>query len=451
VSDQKTQALKEADRPLIRRAQRYAVSVVGGERVESASLLRVGTKEGNTLRLDNATVSRYHFEIENTREGVLLRDLGSTNGTFVDGYRVREIYLPKRAQLKAGEVALTFEQLSDEELIELSQNDRFADVLGRSPPMREQFMMLERIASKDLTVLIEGESGTGKEKLAEAIHARSPRAERPLVVFDCASVPPSLMESELFGHERGAFTGADGRRVGRFEEARGGTLFLDEIGELPLDMQPKLLRVLERREVRRVGGTGVLPVDVRVVAATNRDLAREVNRGAFREDLYYRLAVLRVRVPPLRERTSDIPLLVEHFVRDALDGDLARTKEIVAGISEANWQGLMTHSWPGNVRELRNFIERTLAVSGGVDTGPAPATPRVAAPTGADELPFRVDLARPFVEAREDLLGRFERAYLEKMLAQHDGNISRAARAAGLDRMHFKRLLARRQEPDPAE
>jgi DNA-binding NtrC family response regulator len=446
VSDPKTRALKESERPLVRRAQRFAVSAAGGERVESAALLRVGTKEGNTLRLENGTVSRYHFEIEPTREGLLLRDLGSTNGTFVDGYRVREIYLPQRAQLKAGEVSLSFEQLSDEELIELSQNERFSDVLGRSPPMRELFMMLERIAGKDLTVLIEGESGTGKEKLAEAIHARSPRAEQSLVVFDCAAVPASLMESELFGHERGAFTGADSRRIGRFEEARGGTLFLDEIGELPLEMQPKLLRVLERHEIRRVGGTGVLPVDVRVVAATNRDLAREVNRGAFREDLYYRLAVLRVRVPPLRERISDIPLLVEHFVRDALDGDLARTKEIVAGISEANWQGLTTHPWPGNVRELRNFIERTLAISGGVDSGPAPAPPRADAP-GVDELRWRIDLTRPFVEAREELLGRFERDYLEQMLAQHDGNISRAARAAGIDRMHFKRMLARRQEP----
>jgi DNA-binding NtrC family response regulator len=445
VSDPKTRALKESERPLIRRAERFRVAVVGGESVESASVVRIGSKDGNTLRVENSTMSRYHFEIEPTADGVVLRDLGSTNGTFVDGYRVREIFLPARAQLKAGEVALTYELLGEEELIELSHNDRFADVLGRSPPMRELFRMLERVAPKDITVLLEGESGTGKEKLAEAIHLRSARAERPLVVLDCAAVPPSLMESELFGHERGAFTGADHRRIGRFEEASDGTLFLDEIGELPLDLQPKLLRVLERREIRRVGGTAVIPVDARIVAATNRDLAREVNRGAFREDLYYRLAVLRVRVPALRERSSDIPLLVEHFVREFFDGDVARAREVTAGISEANWQGLLTHPWPGNVRELRNFIERTLAVSGEVDAGEVPAArPRA----GADDsavMHWPVDLQRPFLEAREELLGRFELSYLERMLEAHGGNISRAARAAGLDRMHFKRLLARRQ------
>jgi len=448
VSDPKTRALKESERPLIRRAERFRLAVVGGDRVESAGVVRVGSKEGNTLRVENPTVSRYHFEIEPTQDGVVLRDLGSTNGTFVDGYRVRELFLPGRAQLKAGEVALTYELLGDEELIELSTSDRFADVLGRSAPMRELFSVLERVAPKDLTVLLEGESGTGKEKLAEAIHLRSARAERPLVVFDCAAVPPSLMESELFGHERGAFTGADSRRIGRFEEATGGTLFLDEIGELPLELQPKLLRVLERREIRRVGGTAVIPVDSRIVAATNRDLAREVNRGAFREDLYYRLAVIRVRVPPLRERTSDIPLLVEHFVREFFDGDLVRAKDVTTGISEANWQGLLTHPWPGNVRELRNFIERTLAVSGGVDAGDVPPTMNRA--TGVDDsaLSWKVDLGRAFLEAREELLGRFERTYLERMLEAHGGNISRAARAAGLDRMHFKRLLARRQTPE---
>jgi DNA-binding NtrC family response regulator len=452
VSDPKTRALKESERPLIRRAERFRVAIVGGEGVESAGVVRVGSKDGIALRVENPTVSRYHFEIEPTADGVVLRDLGSTNGTFVDGYRVREIFLPARAQLKAGEVALTYELLGDEELIELSNSDRFADVLGRSAPMRELFSMLERVAPKDITVLLEGESGTGKEKLAEAIHLRSARAERPLVVFDCAAVPPSLMESELFGHERGAFTGADSRRIGRFEEASGGTLFLDEIGELPLDLQPKLLRVLERREIRRVGGTAVIPVDARIVAATNRDLAREVNRGAFREDLYYRLAVIRVRVPALRERASDIPLLVEHFVREFFEGDVARTREVTAGISEANWQGLQTHPWPGNVRELRNFIERTLAVSGGVDAGEVPPA-RQRAGGGADdnaagELRWPVDLQRPFLEAREELLGRFERSYLERMLEAHGGNISRAARAAGLDRMHFKRLLARRQTPE---
>jgi DNA-binding NtrC family response regulator len=441
----KTRALREDERPLVRKAERSKLTVASGpqtgETIESTGgIVRVGTKEGNSLRISNETVSRYHFEIEATPLGFLLRDLGSTNGTFVDGYRAREIYLPPRAQLKAGEVSLTFETLGEDVFIELSASDRFGDALGRSAPMRELFSLLEKVATRDLTVLLEGESGTGKERLAEAIHLRSPRAQKRFVVFDCAAVPPSLMESELLGHERGAFTGAAGRRIGRFEEAAGGTLFLDEIGELPLDLQPKLLRALEKREIRRVGGSSVIPVDVRVVAATNRDLVREVNRGAFREDLYYRLAVVRARVPPLRERTSDIQLLVEHFVREALDGDEARARQVVAGISEANWQGLLAHPWPGNVRELRNFIERTIAVSGGVDAE-VELQPAPAGSTPAMESP--VDLDRPFIEAREELLGRFEKTYLEAQLARFGGNISRAARAAGLDRMHFKRLLAR--------
>jgi DNA-binding NtrC family response regulator len=448
MSEQQTRSLRNDELPVVRHAERYRLSVTTGadpESIEGAgAIVRVGSKEGNSLRLQNETVSRYHFEIEPTPLGFLLRDLGSTNGTFVDGYRVREMYLPRRAQLKAGEVSLSFEALGEEVAIPLSREDRFGDALGRSAAMREVFSTLSKVAQKDLTILLEGESGTGKERLAEAIHLQSPRANKRFVVFDCASVPASLMESELLGHERGAFTGAQARRIGRFEEASGGTLFLDEIGELPLELQPKLLRALEKREIRRVGGSSVIPVDVRVVAATNRDLVREVNRGAFREDLYYRLAVVRVRVPPLRERTDDIQLLVEHFVREALDGDIEKSKEVIAGISVANWKGLMTHPWPGNVRELRNFIERTLAVSGGVeaDLPPPPAGSATASVDG------NVDLSRPFIEAREDLLGRFEKSYLEAMLTRHGGNISRAARAAGLDRMHFKRLLARHRPPE---
>ncbi|MGZ3443905.1 MAG: sigma 54-interacting transcriptional regulator, partial [Polyangia bacterium] len=333
-----TRAMSEGERPLVRHAERFRLAGAGQTIEGAGTILRVGSKDGNSLRLQNETVSRYHFEIEPSPLGFLLRDLGSTNGTFVDGYRVREIYLPKRATIKAGEVTLAFEALGEEVPIALSREDRFGDVLGRSPAMRELFGMLERVAQKDLTILLEGESGTGKERLAEAIHLRSPRAHKRFVVFDCAAVPASLMESELLGHERGAFTGAEQKRIGRFEEAHGGTLFIDEIGELPLELQPKVLRVLEKREIRRVGGSQVLPVDVRVVAATNRDLVREVNRNTFREDLYYRLAVVRVRVPPLREREGDVPLLVEHFVRESLDGDEVATKEAIASITEENWK-----------------------------------------------------------------------------------------------------------------
>jgi DNA-binding NtrC family response regulator len=448
-----TRAMSEDERPLVRHAERFRLAGAGQTIEGAGTILRVGSKDGNSLRLQNETVSRYHFEIEPTPLGFLLRDLGSTNGTFVDGYRVRELYLPKRATIKAGEVTLAFEALGEEVPIALSREDRFGDVLGRSPAMRELFGMLERVAQKDLTILLEGESGTGKERLAEAIHLTSPRAQKRFVVFDCAAVPASLMESELLGHERGAFTGADQKRIGRFEEAHGGTLFIDEIGELPLELQPKLLRVLEKREIRRVGGSQVIPVDVRIVAATNRDLVREVNRNTFREDLYYRLAVVRVRVPPLREREGDVPLLVEHFVRESLDGDEAATKEAVASITEDNWKRLMSHPWPGNVRELRNFIERTMAITGGVDVDSAPSSsrPQNVAPTTVGPATLAgaaIDLARPFIEAREELLAHFEKGYLEAQLSRHGGNISRAARAAGLDRMHFKRLLARHQRPD---
>jgi DNA-binding NtrC family response regulator len=453
TSDPKTRALSEGERPLVRHAERFRLTVAGGPSIEGAgTIVRVGSKEGNSLRLGNETVSRYHFEIEPTQLGFVLRDLGSTNGTFVDGYRVREIYLPKRSSIKAGEVTLAFEALGEEVPIALSHEDRFGDVLGRSPAMRELFDLLERVAPKDLTILLEGESGTGKERLAEAIHLRSPRAHKRFVVFDCAAVPASLMESELLGHERGAFTGAEGRRIGRFEEAHGGTVFIDEIGELPLELQPKLLRALEKREIRRIGGSQVIPVDVRVVAATNRDLVREVNRNTFREDLFYRLAVVRVRVPPLREREGDVPLLVEHFVRESLDGDEVATREAVASITDENWQRLVSHPWPGNVRELRNFIERTMAITGGVDAAAAPAAGGRPVPTTVGPATLAgaaIDLSRPFIEAREELLAHFEKGYLEAQLARHGGNISRAARAAGLDRMHFKRLLARHQEsPD---
>ncbi len=284
----KTRALGPDERPLVRHAERYRLVVqndpagnkADGQSAPAPSIdgasetVRVGSKEGNSLRLQNETVSRYHFEIEPSPNGFLLRDLGSTNGTLVDGYRVREIFLPRRAAIKAGDVDLVFEALGEEVAVELSSSDRFGDALGRSPAMREVFWTLEKVAQRDLTVLLEGESGTGKERLAEGIHLRSPRAKSRFVVFDCAAVPASLMESELLGHERGAFTGADSRRIGRFDEAAGGTPFLDELGELPLDLQPKLLRVLERREIRRVGGTQVIPVDVRIVAATNRDLPR---------------------------------------------------------------------------------------------------------------------------------------------------------------------------------
>ncbi|MBI2895020.1 MAG: sigma 54-interacting transcriptional regulator [Deltaproteobacteria bacterium] len=436
-----------------RRVTRYRLTELAGHAraVEvSTPSFRIGTREGNDLLLDDSTVSRFHLEIVATSAGFLLRDLGSTNGTWIDGLRVIEAYLRPGSVIQIGSVTLRFDPLPDEAPVPTSSHEQFGRVLGRSAAMREIFSVLERASSSDATIMLEGESGTGKELVAEAIHRMSRRGDGPYVVFDCAAVPSSLVESALLGHEKGAFTGADARHVGLFEEADSGTIFLDEIGELPLDQQPKLLRVLERREIRRVGGTTTHKVDVRIVAATNRDLAREVNRGAFREDLYYRLAVVRVVLPALRERTDDIPLLVERFVRDCLPSDPGRAQQVLGGISEENWQRLLRHPWPGNVRELRNFIERTVALSrpgAPMDTEGLPGM--AAAPAGevarpGGQLPATegaIDIERPFIDVKAETLARFEREYLTSILERHAGNISRAAAAAGLDRMYFKRLL----------
>jgi DNA-binding NtrC family response regulator len=426
----------------------------GGASTETSDLslpvARIGSRFGNEVVLADETVSRAHLEIAADEHGYRLRDLGSTNGTFVDGYRAADIYLRPGSVIRLGRTEITFEPLTAEADVPATAADRFGPLVGRSIAMRELFATLERAAPTDATILCEGETGTGKELLAEAIHGASKRRGGPLVVFDCASVASNLLESELFGHEKGAFTGASERRIGRMEEADGGTLFLDELGELPIDLQPKLLRALEKREVRRLGGKETIPVDIRIVAATNRDLAREVNRGSFREDLYYRLAVVRVGVPPLRERQDDIPHLVRYFVERALRDDPPRAQRILAGIREENWKRLCAHPWPGNVRELRNVIDRTLALSSAADPTaieppterpiPAPAAPR-STPGGGTPALEASDLDRPFVDQKGEVLARFEESYLVRQLERHGGNISRAATASGLDRMYFKRLL----------
>jgi len=290
--------------------------------------------------------------------------------------------------------------------------------------MRKLFAFLAKVAASEINVLIEGESGTGKELVAAEIVQRGPRAERPFVIVDCGAISPNLVESELFGHVRGAFTGAERDRVGAFETADGGTVFLDEIGELPLELQPKLLRTLEAKEIRRVGETRPRKVNVRVIAATNRDLEREVNRSRFREDLYFRLAVMSVRVPPLRERLEDLPILIRGFlstlgVPDQLELFPARV------LSE-----LAAHDWPGNVRELRNYVERTVVLK-----EPLPAGTRQTSP------PSDVDLRLPFKVAKDAVVDAFERSYIAALLDEAGGNISRAARKAGMDRMYLHRLV----------
>jgi DNA-binding NtrC family response regulator len=303
--------------------------------------------------------------------------------------------------------------------------------------MREVFGLLERVSPSDATILVTGRSGTGKELVAEAVHDHSPRRKGPFMVVDCSAVPRDLIESELFGHAKGSFTGAIANRKGAFEQASGGTLFLDELGELPSDLQPKLLRALERREVRRVGTNEPVPIDVRVVAATNRNLREEVARGSFREDLYYRLAVVQVHLPSLRDRPDDIPLLADHFLRESCKG-----REPM-NISYQTMERLRRHEWPGNVRELRNFIERAVLLSSGgevdgsfLDIGEGP---RVRTPSEA----LVVDCEIPFKDAKARLLEEFERAYWVKLMEQCGGNLSAAARTAGMHRRGVEYALRR--------
>ena len=309
--------------------------------------------------------------------------------------------------------------------------ERFGRMVGQSPPMRAVFETLARAAASDATVLLEGETGTGKEVSAEALHKSSRRRDKPFLVVDCGAIPPQLLESELFGHERGSFTGAVGSRPGVFEAASGGTVFLDEIGELNIELQPKLLRVLERREVRRIGTNQHVPVNVRLVAATNRPLRGEVAARRFRSDLYYRLAVVEVRLPPLRERTGDLPLLATYIAENLgpLEPEAARiigSPEFLAKLAQ--------HDWPGNVRELRNYLERCLALG---DFSP----PRTGNETSAPAPESAASAGRSLREARETLVNTFEKRYLEEVLRLHDNRVSAAARAAGVDRIYFYRLL----------
>ena len=405
--------------------------------VETATI-RIGTSPACQLVLTDSTVSREHCEIRLTEEGYLLRDLGSTNGTHLAGSRVREVWLAPGSLFSAGSTVLEFRPLEERVEVLLSEKDRFGAVIGRSLKMREIFHFLEKIATKDVTVLLTGETGTGKEVIAESIHAESLRRGAPFVSVDCGSIPDNLVESELFGHVKGSFTGATGDRVGAFEEADRGTVLLDEIGELPLEQQAKLLRVIEKKEIKRVGENETRHVDVRILAATNRALPDEVEAGRFRKDLYYRLSVVEIQVPPLRERAEDVPLLAEHIL--ALLSE--RAKRPRPRLTEDALAILTRHPWPGNVRELRNVLEKTFALAEAQEIGAAgivvgtvgehPAE-RAAAAAGAAV----VDAGLPYSEARE----RFEKTYLLALLEKNDMNVSKAARVAGIHRQSLHRLL----------
>lgn len=398
-----------------------------------AEPIRIGTLEGCELRLTDGAVSGVHTEIRRTPAGVLIRDLGSTNGTYVDGRRVQGVYADAPVTLRLGRSDVRLTPLRAESPVELAADDRLGDMVGVSVAMRSVFAKISRLARSDSTVLVSGETGTGKELAACALHEYSERKDKPLVVVDCGALPANLIESELLGHERGSFTGAERMRPGAFERANRGTLFLDEIGELPLSLQPALLGVLERREVRRVGGQKALTVDVRVVAATNRDLAAEVARGAFRADLYYRLAIVDVRLPPLRERPEDLPQLIEYFL-ERLPSGAGEPPEI----STAMVEQLKAYAWPGNVRELRNVIERAALLAEPPRPG-AEGTPAVPGSSPAGP----VDIDKPFKPQKNALVATFERSYVERLIEATGGNIAAAARKAGIDRMYLYKLLDR--------
>jgi transcriptional regulator with GAF, ATPase, and Fis domain len=399
-------------------------------------VVTVGKTPDCDLVLTDPTVSRQHLRILRQEEGWLLTDLDSTNGTFVSGVRIKEAPIQTGAVLSAGKVDIAFVPHREDVVVEPWPDDGFEGLIGRSLAMRNMFGLMARVAATDATVLLEGETGTGKGVVARAIHRASKRAEQPFVVVDCGAVQRQLIESELFGHEKGAFSGAYAQRIGAFETADRGTVFIDELGELELDLQPKLLRVLDAREVRRIGGAQARPVDLRVIAASRRDLHREVERGAFREDLYFRLSVVRIRIPPLRERPEDIPLLAEKFLRDAAD-----LRGIQAPrLDSRTLDRLTSHDWPGNVRELKNAVERSLLLSAvrPGDTLQVDGLSGDLQRSGPKSSPFDPRLS--FQEEKERWLEERERAYVEWLLEEADGNISAASRAARMDRKYLHKL-----------
>ena len=420
-----------------------------GAQIQAArARLTIGRSAVNDLVLTDTSISGLHAELIVSPTGVLLRDLGSTNGSFIHGVRVKEAWIEPGMTMLLGKTAIAF-LAEDEVTVPLSGRDHFGALLGGSPVMREVYAVLERVADTDMSVMVGGETGSGKELVARALHDESPRHRGPFVVLDCGALPRELAEAAILGHKKGSFTGALADRAGCFEEAAGGTLFLDEIGELPLELQPKLLRVLDRREVQRIGESTVRKVDVRVVAATHRDLKTMVSQGGFREDLYFRLSVMAVELPPLRERGDDILLLAEKFIADTarrITGRSAPTLSLPAR------QALLLHPWPGNVRELKNTIERAtyLAARGVIEPADLllgrPAGARAPEPTvrpaqTAGDLGPLLDL--PFKEAKQSMLDDFETRYFTHLLEAHDGNLSRAAASAGITRYYLRELLKR--------
>jgi len=399
----------------------------------------LGLSEVCDVRLSDTEVSRRHAALEYTGPSLRITDLGSTNGTYVDRVRIVEAFLTGGEYVRVGSTVLRVEDAPTAVSTPVDQVSGFGRVVGVSRALVGLFPLLERIANTQVPVVIEGETGTGKEALAEAIHERGPRAEGPFIIFDCTAVPQALIESELFGHERGAFTGALASRRGVFEQAHGGTLFIDEIGDLDIALQPKLLRALERSEVRRVGGDRWLSVDVRILSATRRDLDREVEAGRFREDLFHRLAVARVELPPLRHRAGDVRVLAQHFWQQ-LRGEPDALTEALLG----KWE---SSAWPGNVRELRNAVARQIALGDlPHDSSEEHAIAESASDALAALLDEMISAKIPFPRARDLVLERFTEQYVARLLRQHGGSVAQAAASSGIGRRYFEKLRARKTD-----
>ncbi len=445
--ESKTELLKVEEAPDVVSLRKCQLVVAdGSDRGKKVTLSRnvtkLGKRDTNDLILSDKAVSRLHCEIEYTADSFLLRDMGSTNGTFLNGSKVKEAYLAPGDLIKIGNTSIEFVAFDEKVKIEPSAHNSFGAMVGKSLKMRQIFAILEKISPSQATVIIGGETGTGKDLVAQAIHEHSQRKDKPFVVFDCSAVAPNLIESELFGHERGAFTGAVKARRGAFEAAHTGTLFLDEIGELPLDLQPKLLRALEQREVKRVGSNVPVKTDVRVVCASNKNLKEEISEGRFREDLYYRLSVVKITLPPLRERSEDIEPIVEALLargafNQQADGSLKVTK-----VDDEAIKVLQRYSWPGNVRELANVIERASSFVEGDTITRAHLDFIFAEMEHGEEMTERmqIDASVPFKDAKQQIVEEFEKKYLVDLLEQHGHNLSKASREAKIDRKHLRNL-----------
>jgi transcriptional regulator with GAF, ATPase, and Fis domain len=445
------EATHEVLRPQLGTVRRLSIAIARGPDAgklmepEAGKGAAIGTAADNDLVLADKAVSRYHLELEPGPDGIHVRDLGSRNGTFAGPVRIREGIVPRGSQLKVGDTLLVLDA-ADAVVPSAPAAPELPGMVFASASMHEVARRVRMLADHGTTVLVHGETGTGKELVARGVHELGARKVGPFVVVDCAALPASLLEAELFGHEKGAFTGAERARAGAFERANGGTVFLDEVGELPLLAQASLLGVLERRRFRRVGGDREIEVDVRVVSATNRDLRHEVNRGSFRADLYFRLAGARVVLPPLRERPEDVAVLVRHFAMELMGSEeLPLSEETLAALS--------TQHWPGNVRELRSAVERAVAFGAAElasmldEPGAAPSSPSVSAsPSASSSTAHAAHDNAPlerYRDAKANAIAAFERTYLAKLIERSGGNASEAARQARMDRPYLLALLRR--------